>query len=399
MRPFEGIRVLDLTHVLAGPFATYQLGVLGADVIKIESPNHPDMMRGEGGSEHLNKQGLGTWFLGQSAGKRALTLDLQTREGKKVLRRMIEGADVLVQNFAGGSMRRLGFSSQACLEINPRLIYCSMTGFGQTGTKADHPAYDIVVQAFTGLMNANGISEAARVRVGPPMVDYGTGAQAALAISAALFQRDRTGKGQTIDVAMADCALMMMSGLVTETLTTGKNPTGHGNRHPEYAGYGAYPTADGDIMIGAFTTPQMTRLFEVLGDPVRASEIRVMIRSELAHHVAEDEARIERRLAARSAEEWEALLNANHVPAARIRPASEAMATAQIAGRGVLQSCPSLRQDGGPSKLPVAGFAYAHGGPEAQRPPPKLGEHTDEILAELGFSEDEITELRAAQAI
>ncbi|MEM8791177.1 MAG: CaiB/BaiF CoA-transferase family protein [Pseudomonadota bacterium] len=399
MRPFEDIRVLDLTHVLAGPFATYQLAVLGADVIKIESPEHPDMMRCEGGNPSLNHQGLGTWFLGQNAGKRAMTLDLQSREGKAVLSRLIEGADVLVQNYAGDAINRLGFGPEACHQINPRLIHCSMTGFGQTGTKAGHPAYDVVIQAFSGLMAANGADAAERMRVGPPMVDYGTGAQAALAISAALYQRDKTGKGQTIDVAMTDCALMLMSGLVAETLTTGKSPSGHGNRHPDYAGYGAYPTAEGEITIGAFTTPQFARMFETLGDPIRAREIRAMERWEIAHHRAEDEARIEQRLARRSAEEWEALLNANHVPAARIRPAGEAIATAQIASRGVLQPCPDLEAAGGPARLPVAGFAFAHGGPEARGTPPRHGEHTDEILAEAGYRPDEIEKLRAAGAI
>lgn len=399
MRPFDSIRVLDLTHVLAGPFATHQLAMLGADVIKIESPNLPDMMRIEGGNPRLNEMGLGTSYLGQNSGKRAMTLDLNTQEGKAVLSRLIETADVLVHNYAGSALDRQGFGAKACQEINPRLIYCSMTGFGRTGEKADLPAYDIVIQAFSGIMAANGHDGSDPVRVGPPMVDYGTGAQTAFAISAALFQRERTGIGQVIDVAMSDCAIMMMSALVTETLTTGKSASGHGNRNPLYAGYGAYPTADGLIMLGAFTTAQLARLIEVLGDPIRAEKVRKTLREELPLHRDELEAFLEERLSERSADEWETLCRANHIPAARVRPSIEALNSDQIASRGVLQPCPNLLQNGGPGHLPVAGFSYAHGGPEANRSPPKLGEHTTEILKEAGFSAEEIVHLRAARAV
>ncbi|MEM7670323.1 MAG: CoA transferase, partial [Pseudomonadota bacterium] len=189
MRPFEDVRVLDLTHVLAGPFATFQLAVLGADVIKIEAPDRPDMTRNEGVSADLNDAHYGTYFLGQNGGKRSLTLDLATPEGRGILGQLIARADVLVQNYSGAGLDEHGFGAETALEINPRLIYCSMTGFGRTGPKQNDPAYDIIIQAFSGIMAANGTADTSPVRVGPPMVDYGTGAQAALAISAALYQR------------------------------------------------------------------------------------------------------------------------------------------------------------------------------------------------------------------
>lgn len=259
MKPFEGIRVLDLTHVLAGPFCTHQLAALGADVIKIEPPGNPDMTREEGVVFPLNDAGIGTYFMAQNGGKRAISLDLKSDDGRKVFATLMKGADVMVQNYAGGALEKLGLSYAHVSAINPQLIYCSMTGFGRTGPKADHPAYDVVIQAFTGLMAANGNAHTGPMRVGPPMVDYGTGAQAALAISAALFQRTKTGKGQHIDVAMTDAAFMLMSAFVTDALITGEAPPPHGNVHARYAGYATFDTADRMMMIGAWTNKQIGR--------------------------------------------------------------------------------------------------------------------------------------------
>jgi crotonobetainyl-CoA:carnitine CoA-transferase CaiB-like acyl-CoA transferase len=189
MQPFEGIRVIDLTHVYAGPFCTYQLAVLGADVIKVESPQTPDMTRYEGGVASLNAQGLGTSFISQNAGKRALALDLKSEQGVAILKRFVVTADVLVENYRGGTLTRLGLGYEAMAEVNPELIYCSITGFGHAGEKSGDRAYDVIIQAFSGAMAANGEQNSPPVRIGPPMVDYGTGAQAALAISSALQNR------------------------------------------------------------------------------------------------------------------------------------------------------------------------------------------------------------------
>ena len=399
MKPFEGIRVLDMTHVLAGPFCTYQLAVLGADVIKIEPPDNPDMTREEGVVPALNDTGYGTYFQAQNAGKRAISINLKDEAGRDVLRRLIETADVLVQNYAGDALEELGFGYEAVSAIRPKLIYCTLTGFGRTGPKANHPAYDVVIQAFSGLMSANGTPETGPVRVGPPMVDYGTGAQAALAISAALLQREKTGKGQRIDVSMLDAALMLMSANVTDTLTTGKPPQPHGNNHPHYAGYRTFETADGLLMVGAWTNRQLSRLLEAVGETARAAQILQVPRSEVGEMAVEDAAIISDHLKYRGADQWESILNDARVPAARVRTLDEALAHEQVRSRRVVQQAGAVQAADGPQGFPVAAFSYDHGTPALKRPPPQVGEHTDEILAELGFSNVEIGALREAGAL
>lgn len=318
MKPFEGIRVLDLTHVLAGPFSTFQLATLGADVIKIESRESPDMTRIEGVDQKQNEALYGSYFQSQNAGKRGITLNLKTDVGKQVLTRLIESADVLVQNYAGNALDKLGFGYEATLAINPKIIYCKISGYGNTGPKAGHPAYDVVIQAFSGLMAANGEKDSEPVRVGPPMVDYGTGAQAAFAISAALFQRQNTGKGQYIDVSMLDAALMMMSALVVDTVITDNPPLPHGNTHPSNSGYATYATADGKIMLGAWTNKQLASLMSALGEEDRAAEIKSIPRHLIGKTFRQDVELISNKLKEKSAAEWEQILNDKHIPAARV---------------------------------------------------------------------------------
>ena len=399
MRPFEGIRVLDLTHVLAGPFCTYQLATLGADVIKIEGPHRPDMTREETCIPGLDDELYGTYFLAQNSGKRAITLDLRDARGKEIFTKLVESADVLVQNFAGDSLEDLGFGYEAVSQINSKIIYCSMTGFGRTGPKANHPAYDVVIQAYSGLMAANGEEGTPPTRVGPPMVDYGTGAQAALAVSAALFQRTQTGKGQFIDVSMLDSAMMLMSSHVTDTLAKGTPPGAHGNVHPTNAGYRTYQTKDSTIMIGAWTNRQLSRLMNVLGEKDRAEEILSVRRKDIGKYIQNDTALIEAHIRTKTADEWEAVLNEAHVPAARVRTIDEAVDSEQIQSRKGLQTMVQNGLQGLPARLPVSGFAYEHGSPTVDRPPPRLGEHTEEVLKDLGYSDEEVASMREAGVV
>ena len=265
-RPFEGIRILDLTHVLAGPFCTYQLAVLGAETIKIEEPGKGDIARQTGSDRALNRRLMGTGYMTQGANKRCLTLDLKDPRGRDILRRLVARADVLVENFRSGAMAALGFGYEDLRAINPRLIYCSMTGFGQEGPKADHNAYDCVIQAISGLMSTTGWPAMPPLKTGAPIIDYASGLSAAFAISCALFQRERAGRGQRVDCAMLDTALMLMSSHLTAYLWSGVAPKPRGN-DLEYAGVSAYQTKDGTLMLGSFREGQHRRLWTALGRP------------------------------------------------------------------------------------------------------------------------------------
>ena len=215
MRPFEGIVVVDITHVLAGPFAAYQLALLGADVIKVEHPTEYDQSRDSGGDRELNRQAMGTGYLTQGSNKRAITLNLKHPRGREVLRRLVARADVLVENWRSGAFPALGLGYADLEPLNPRLVYCSMTAFGQEGPRGEQTAYDPLIQATSGMMAMTGTPEVNPIKTGAPVVDYATGTMCAFAISAALFQRERTGRGQYIDSSMLDVALMLMGSHVT----------------------------------------------------------------------------------------------------------------------------------------------------------------------------------------
>ena len=399
MQPFEGIRVLDLTHVLAGPFCAFQLATLGADVIKIEPPDSPDMTRDEGSSADLNAALTGTYFMPQATGKRSLVLDLKASQGRKVFLKLVATADVIIQNYAGAALERLGLGYQDLAKVQPDLIYCSLTGYGRTGPKAEHPAYDLVIQAYTGLMYANGWGGDGDypLRVGPPIIDYGTGTQAAFAVAAALFQRERTGKGQNIDVAMADAALILMTANVGHTLATGEPLPAYGNENIGRPSNSAYPTKEGWIVVAAYTAKQFSNFMKILGYDHRAAEI--LVTSKEQHRVNQDDDRkkIASALSKKTAQEWEDQLNASHVPAARARRLDETLREPQIASRKLLQTYGKPPGPDAPRELPTAAFSFSHGGPKHKCPPPGFGSDSYEILSSLGYSKDQILKLKMAK--
>ena len=263
-RPFEGITVLDLTHVLAGPFCTYQLALLGARTIKIEDPNDE---RFRGPSASLNKKRMGVNYLAQGANKKSLTLNLKTEQGRAILMQLATNADVFVENYRAGAFASMGLGYDDLEALNPKLIYCSMTGFGQTGTKGDTTAYDNVIQAASGLMSLNGTAGVSPLKVGPAIIDFASGMSAAFAIASALFQRTHTGKGQYIDFAMLDAAMSLMTtNAVVNIFRGGELTTPKGNRSAE-AGIACYETKDGLLMLAAFNPKQHRRLWQALGRP------------------------------------------------------------------------------------------------------------------------------------
>jgi crotonobetainyl-CoA:carnitine CoA-transferase CaiB-like acyl-CoA transferase len=377
-RPFEGIRVIDVTHVLAGPFAAYQLAVLGADVIKVEHPDDPDQSRGSGPDKALNRAHMGTGFLTQASNKRAITLDLKTEGDRTKLKKLVATADVFVENYRPGALDALGLGYDALAAINPRLIYASFSAFGQTGPRREQTAYDHVIQATSGIMAMTGTADVSPVMFGSPAIDYATGMTGAFALASALFQREKTGRGQRIDMAMLDVAMILMSSHMTGYLRNGTHPKPHGNRHAQ-ATNGAYPTKSGLVMIGASNLRQQRRLWTVLGRP---DMIKRTNDEREADHDRETAVLAEIMLT-RTADEWEAFLQSRHVPAARVRTMGEALADPQAASRGVVHRHAGAPGVEGGFSVPVAAFTFAHGGPRIDTPPPRLGEHNDEVFAEL----------------
>ncbi len=399
MQAFEGIRCLDFTHVLAGPFCTYQLAVMGAEVIKIESPTQPDMMRSESASAALGSELRGSQFLAQGANKKSLLIDIHHADGIALIRQLVKSADVLVENFRGGVMTRLGLDYESLKQINPGLIYCSMSGFGQTGPKAQHPAYDNVIQAFSGLMAHTGSTETAPVRVGPPVLDYGTGAQAAFAVSSALFQRTRSGRGQYIDVSMLDAAIMLMSTSVVDTQLSQSAPTPPGNSSLTHPGYGCFQALQGQVMVGAFTTRQHVALWKALGCDDIAAEIENLDTVALSVRIDADRKVLAEVLSTQTAQYWEDTLNEIGVPAARVRQLDEALAHPQVASRRVLQQPQAYSDEDSDIKTPVAAFQFEHDGPAVTHHAPPRGQHTEELLHELGITTEDILGWREAGII
>jgi crotonobetainyl-CoA:carnitine CoA-transferase CaiB-like acyl-CoA transferase len=382
MRPFEGIRVIDVTHVLAGPFAAYQLGVLGADVIKVEDPNDPDQSRGSGTDKALNHKGMGTQFLTQASNKRSIALDLKKESDREILKKLVATADVFVENYRPGAFEALGLGYEDLSKINPRLIYASFSAFGHTGPRREQTAYDHVIQATSGIMAMTGTKDVHPVKFGAPAVDYMTGMTGAFALASALFQREKTGKGQRIDMAMLDVAMLMMASHVSGYARNGTHPKPSGNRHP-HATNGAFATKDGAlVMLGASNVRQQARLWKLLGRPEMVKKTNDERDADHAREIAV----LEEIMLTRTADEWEKFLQANHVPGCRVRTMGEALADPQIASRGVIHKHAKGYDIEGGFGVPLAAFMFAHGGPRIDTPPPAMGQHTDEILAELGFA-------------
>lgn len=394
MRPFEGIKVLDLTHVLAGPFATYQLALLGADVIKIERPDDPDQTRSIGSDNALNAAEMGTFYLSQSSNKRSITLNLKSEQGREVLRKLAARSDVLVENYRPGALAALGLGAEAMMAINPRLVYASMSAFGQDGPRGSQTGYDMNIQASSGIMAMTGTEAVTPLMLGPSAVDYASGTTGAFALASALFQRERTGRGQRIDLAMLDVAMILMGSHLTSYLRSGSVPKPRGNRH-EMATNGGYPTRDGYLVLGASNMAQAKRLWTLLGRP---EFIKQTMQQRRDNREPEATALAEI-LMTRSAAEWEDTFQQNHIPAAHVRTLAEAVADPQVATRGIIHNHESVPGVEGSVGVPVAAFTFASGGPQVDTPPPTLGRDTDAVLGELGYGAEEIERLRAAKVI
>jgi crotonobetainyl-CoA:carnitine CoA-transferase CaiB-like acyl-CoA transferase len=321
-------------------------------------------------------------------------LILKPKGGREILRRLAAGADVFVENYRPGAFEALGLGYEALSALNPRLIYASFSAFGQGGPRREQTAYDHVIQATSGIMAMTGTETTHPVKLGTPAVDYATGTMGSFALAAALFQRERTGRGQRVDMAMLDVAMILMASHMTGYLRNGRHPVPHGNRQG-FATSGAYQTKDGLLMLGASNLRQQRRLWTVLERP----EMIKRTNAEREADQAREEALIAEIMLTRTAAEWEDYLQSRHVPAARVREMREAVADPQLATRGVVHRHAGATGVEGGFGVPLAAFTFAHGGPRIDTPPPALGEHTDAVLAEIGYGPADIARLRAARVI
>jgi crotonobetainyl-CoA:carnitine CoA-transferase CaiB-like acyl-CoA transferase len=388
MRPLDGVRVLDLTNVLAGPYCTYHLMLLGAEVVKVEMPGRGDLARRLGPDPQLNAAGLGASFLAQNSGKKSVELDLKAAEGRQTFEELVTHADVLVDNYRAGVLARIGYPWPRLRELNPALIYCAITGFGQSGPMSQAPAYDQIIQGLSGMMSVTGTPETAPLRVGFPVADSIGGLTAALSIAAALAGRNRDGQGRFLDVSMLEAALSAMGWAVSNYLIGGVEPGPMGDQNATAAPSGTFETADGPLNIAANRQEQFETLCRLVERPELVTDPRFAEREARKAHRFELNDLLNDALRARPALEWEQKLAAAGVPAARILTVAQAVGTEQLDGRGFFTGLPF--PPGTPHEAvsrSVDGMLHVNGsgvlfdevplGPVSA--PPVLGEHNDDV--------------------
>lgn len=386
--PLSGVRVLDLTNVLAGPYCCYQLALMGAEVIKVERPGSGDLARQLGADPARNAAHMGISFLAQNAGKSSITLDLKAPAGKALLKRLVVAADVLVENFRPGVMDRLGLGYEVLRDANPRLIYCAISGFGQDGPRKDDPAYDQIVQGVSGAMSITGAPATAPYRVGYPVADTCGGMTAAFAVAAALNARPR---GAFLDISMTEALISSMGWVVSNHLIGGVPPAPHGNENTTSAPSGTFATADNPINIAANRDTQWESLVRLLGLPGLIEDPAYRTREDRKANREALRAALEAVLKTRPAAHWVAALNAKGVPTGPVLGVAEALEDPQLRDRGLIGT---VQLAGEEIALPGAPVQVNGTRPQPAAPPPALGADTDRVLQDLGLSPAEISALR-----
>ena len=399
MKLLDGVRMLDLTNVLAGPFCCYQLAQLGADVIKVEVPRSGDLARQLGADPELNKRLMGASFLAQNAGKRSVTINLKSPAGKEVFHRLVATAEVVVENFRPGVMDRLGLGYEALRKAKADLIYCAISGFGNDGPLKDNPAYDQIVQGISGVMSVTGDKQSAPLRVGFPVSDTIGGITAAFAIAAALFRRAQSGQGEFIDVSMLEATLVTMGWAVSNWLIAGVRPEPMGNENVTASPSGTFQTAAGRLNIAANKQEQFEKLCELIGRKELAADPRYANREDRKKRRYELKADLESALKGKSAKEWSDLFNKHGIPAGEVLSIPQILEHPQITERDLIKHFQAVPGTDREVAVVRAGFRLATGDPEPVSPPPLLGADTQKILEELGYDGESIAKLKAEGAV
>ena len=385
MKPLAGIRVLDLSRVLAGPWATQLLADLGAEVIKVEKPGAGDDTRHWGPPWHGEGDArVAAYFLAANRGKKSVAIDFGDPEGAAIVRRLAATCDVVVENFKVGALRKYGLDAESLRAAHPRLVYASITGFGQDGPYKDRAGYDYIIQGMSGLMSITGQPDEAPgggpMRVGVAVVDLFTGMYTANAILASLVRRGVTGEGAHIDSALFDVSLAMLANQASNELVSGKDPPRQGNSHPNIVPYQPFATADQPLIIAVGNDRQFAKLATILGAPEWVGDERFATNAARVAHRGELVPMIEARLATRPAADWFAALDAAGIPAGPINTISQALDDPQATHRALLRDMDGMRLLGSPLRLDGARA-------DSDLPPPRLGQHTEEVLADLAVRE------------
>ena len=394
--PLHDVRVLDVTNVLAGPFCSFQLVLLGAEVIKIEHPENGDLARRLGADPKADAELMGASFVAVNAGKQSVTINLKSPEGKKIFKELAEISHVVIENFRPGVMTRLGLDFPVLAKVNPRLVYCAISGFGQDGPLAMRPAYDQVIQGISGVMNVTGDAQTAPLRVGYPICDTMGGITAAMAICAALVDSQTTGHGRKIDVSMLESTLASMGWVVSNYLNAGVEPVPMGNENFTAAPSGAFRTAHGLLNIAANEDAQYEKLCDVIGRPELKTDVRFGERETRRRNRPAINKEIAPELMKRSAAEWERALIEAGVPAGRVLSVPEILGHAHLTGRNFVSE---FEGSTGKQKVTRGGFIFSDDRALPQGPAPALSEHTDVWLGKLGYGAEKIRSLRKNRVI
>jgi crotonobetainyl-CoA:carnitine CoA-transferase CaiB-like acyl-CoA transferase len=386
--PLAGIRVIDLTRVLSGPFCTMLLGDLGADIIKVETPGEGDTIRHQG----AGRDGLSWYFANYNRNKRSITLNLRSDEGRDILARLIRQSDVLMDNYRPGVLSAMGFTDERLRELNPRLVRGSVTGFGTTGPYRDRPSFDFIAQAMSGFMSVNGAADNPPLRSGPPVSDLIAGLYAALGIVAGLLREGRTRQGGTASVSLTGGLISFLGFLATDYLATGNLPKRTGNDHPIAAPYGLFRTADGEIAIAPAGEAMYLRLLRALDAGSLRERPEFATNALRAKDRAAINAEIEARTTRETSDHWIRVLNEAGVPCSPVMHLDQVFADPQVIDQ---QSVVTVAHPGHGDVSMLGSALHVDGAPlPVRRPAPALGEHTAEVLGELGYSTEAIIRLR-----